>query len=182
MEHRIILYQNNLDYIKKETLEARLRAEGVMIENPAYTRCERTNEDFKYLLSPKYINLLETVDSPKEYYDNIHIWVELYTEPNLYAGIAITEIDVKEPGTSRVLGDNNLVMQLLEELHQNPHATYFDKKSGKTWYIRDLDYSHGFAYAKTFIMIDCGFAPTQAFVDTLADIMGCNIRYSFCSL
>ncbi len=175
MEHRIIIFPKELKLIPKKKLKKTLLSKGFMLENLEYDK----ESNFKYLLSPEYIKLLELPSPPEDYYTHLYVWVETYKEPELYFGKDITETDVKAPDSEKVLGDNDFVMQLLEQLLENPNARYTDKNSGKTWNIRDLDYSRYLAFGRTFIVLSCGFDPTKEFMDKLNNITGCDMKYSF---
>ncbi len=185
MEHRTIFFPKNIEYIPKQKLEDILLKNDFMLKNPEYFKNPEKyyfNENRKYILNPKFIKLLDFGELESYTYEPeflVHVWIEEDTDFTINAGVDVEDLIPKEPNSQKELGDNDLLMQLIEQLYENPNATYTDPINGKSWYIRDLDFSNYISYGKTFIIIDYCLTPRKLFMQKLNKILGIELRYSF---
>ncbi len=183
MDHRLILFPKDINStLEKDTLEQTLIAHEVIAKNPAYLQ-ERYSEEFQYLLTPKFIDLIDTDPyPPSEYYSHVNLWIQQESAFTILGGVDLCEASPKNPETGRVLGDNDMLMRLLEKLVHNPNAVYRDRRTDTNWYIRDLDFSNTLAFGTIFIMISLRFPPKQELLDSLNSIVGEELRYCFYSM
>ncbi|TNE54489.1 MAG: hypothetical protein EP338_06645 [Bacteroidetes bacterium] len=172
-EKRLSLFPKNIQYEfpSEDKLTAVLLSADVIQNDP-----ERTGF---FILSPGFTSLLDQSESSLRHPEQICVWFEYFDAPGIQIGSNSQDIElVKAPNDDRILGDLDVAYSLLGELSEDIEARYTDPLTGKTYNIRDLDFSNHIGYGRSYIHVDRYMKPTPEFIEKLEQIIHLKLGWS----